>query len=183
MTDSILARSDRLREVVEAATIEVHHIDWTSSFKIPYGACIPMAVFVAEYLSHRGISARPVEAGARFVDPVSVKYAEIETFGEPGLDASNIKGLTFLGHLVAYAPTFQAVFDMSLPTQTFTTLGELGKPHCLVGTVDHRQGEVGFKTELGRGFALYRIYPKRDGWKKRAWPFDQIRDLAQGDSS
>lgn len=184
MTESILARSDRLRELVEDATVEVHHIDWTSSFGIPYGACIPMAVFVAEYLSHRGIEARPVEAGARFVDPVSVKYAEIEAFGgEPGLDASNTKGLIFLGHLVAYVPTFQAVFDMSLPTQDFTTLGDLGKPHCLVGTVDHRKGEVGFQTALGRGYALYRIYPKRDGWKKRAWPFDQIRDLAQGDSS
>lgn len=183
MHEPILARSDRLREVVEAATIEVHHIDWASSFGIPYGACIPMAVFVAEYLSHRGISARPVEAGARFIDPVSVKYAEIDTLGgEPGLDASNIKGLPFLGHLVTYAPTFQAVFDMSLPTQTFATLGQLGKPHCLVGSVDHRRGEVGFKTELGRGHALYRIYPKRDGWKKRSWPFGQIRELAKGDA-
>ena len=174
-----LSESKRLRGAVIAASGAVWMVDWNTTFGIPHGACIPISVFTVAYLGEAGISARVVEAGARFVDPISNRYAEMESGSEVGLNAQDEKGLPFLGHAVVQAPAFRAVLDLSLPTQKSKVIQSLGVVDVLVGEVDHTKGQVGFKTMYGRGHAVYRIYPKRDGWSKRNWPYEDIRVLAR----
>ena len=174
-----LSESKRLREAVTAASGAVWMVDWSTTFGIPHGACIPIAVFTTAYLCEAGISARVVEAGARFTDPLSKRYAEMESGYELSLDAQDEKGLPFLGHAVVQVPSHRAVLDLSLPTQKSKVIQSLGTVDVLVGEVDHTKGHVGFKTLYGRGHAVYRIYPKRDGWSKRNWPYEDIRALAR----
>jgi hypothetical protein len=170
-----LTDHSRLRSEVMRASAYVGAINWWSTFETDSGegACIPIAVFTAAFLKAGGIAARPVEAGARFDDPLSVRYAEVGTLdGSSALEAEDKPGHPFIGHMVVHVPTHMVVLDLSLPTQSnVITLRNLGKVDVLVGHVNHRRGDVGFKTDYGRGTAAYRIYPKRDGWKHRAWPW------------
>jgi hypothetical protein len=175
-----LGSHPRLEREVTKAAAYVAEINWHTSFGVEpgEGACIPIAVFTAAFLREAGIGARPVEAGARFTDPFSARYAEVGNEEESPLGARDEKGLPFIGHMVVQVPTFQAVFDLSLPTQRdFITMRNLGGPvDVLVGEVDHRKGQVGFKSSYGRGTVHYRIYPRRDGWKHRAWPWASLID-------
>jgi len=174
---SQLKKYPRLRRLVEEAATAVSIVDWRKTFEIPYGACIPIAYFTKCYLNEDGIDARVAEAGARFVDPLSKKYAEMDT-NEPSLEARDRRGLPFLGHVVTYVPTHRTVIDLSLPTQNSTVIRNLGMVDVLVGEVDHTKGQVGFRSPFGRGEAIYRIYPKRDGWTQRIWPYRDIEELA-----
>ena len=139
-----------------------------------------MAVYTSAFLAARGIAARPYEAAARFVDPTQNRYAEmVDTDDAAGWDAEDKPGLPFLGHVVTGIPTFQAVADFSLPSQTFETLKD-ELPDVLLAFI--RPHQVGFRAPLGRGFALYRVFPRRDGWRNRRWPYDLLRLKAKEDA-
>lgn len=173
-----LAKHPKLREAITQAAGAVWSINWNTTFGIPHGACIPISVFTVAYLDQAGIASRVVEAGAQFTDPLSKRYSLTETI-EPIFEARDEPGLDFLGHAVIQVPTHRAVLDLSLPTQQSKVIKSLGMVEILVGEVDHTKGQVGFKTPFGRGEAVYRIYPRRDGWTKRAWPFGEIREAAK----
>lgn len=174
-----LADYPKLKNHVLAAAVVVWAVDWNATFGIPHGACIPISVFTSAYLNKAGVDARVVEAGARITDPLSRRYAVMDTnTDEDPLNASDEKGLEFLGHAVVQVPTHRIVLDLSLPTQNSKVIEGLGMVDVLVGVVDHTKNHVGFRTQFGRGEAIYRIYPKRDGWKNRNWPYQEIREAA-----
>lgn len=178
-----LDRHPRLDQAVRAAQTFNLRIDWKEACGIDdnKGWCIPIAVYTSAFLQARGIAARPYEAMARFDDPVNNRYAEIvDQEDQPGWDSPNLPGERFIGHLVTGIPTFQAVADFSLPSQTFVTLRE-HLPDILIATV--KPGQIGFRTKLGPGSAYYRLFPRRDGWTKRRWPYEEIRALAKEHAS
>lgn len=169
--------ADRTKSALIACAESVQAVDWVRSFEIENGACLPIAVFASSFLVASGISSRVVECGARFTDPLSARYAEMKCI-EPALAARNEKGLDFLGHCAVWMPTLRLVVDMSLPTQGTITIRNLGAPAILLGSMDHTKGQDGFRAKVGRGEAVYRIYPKRDGWSRRHWPFEMIKEMA-----
>lgn len=178
-----LSERPRLDGAIREAQVHNLRIDWQTSMGTEdgKGSCIPIAVYTAAFLQARGIAARPMEAAARFVDPVLNRSAEIvDADDKAGWDALNEPGLPFIGHLVTGIPTFQAVADFSLPSQTFETLRD-ELPDVLLAFIKPHQ--VGFRAPLGRGHALYRIFPRRDGWRHRNWPYEAIRKRAREDAN
>ena len=178
-----LSERPRLDQAIRDAQTWNLRIDWAEAAGIDddKGWCIPIAVYTTAFLQARGIAARPFEAAARFVDPVFNRSAEIvDADDKAGWEAVNAPGEPFIGHLVTGIPTFQAVADFSLPSQRFETLRD-ELPDVLMAFLEPHQ--VGFRAPLGRGYALYQVFPRRDGWRKRRWPYDEIRRLAKEHAS
>ena len=176
-------RPARFLAATERVVSAVGIVDWGTTFGHDHGGCIPISVFTAAFYEHAGISARPVEAGVRMTDPLNKRWAEIDSYtDERVLEAENKPGLGFLGHLVVHVPAYRVIVDLSLGTQASTVMLNLNVPDALIGNYDHTKGQTGFKTRVGhagRGEATYRIYPRRDGWRHRRWPYDKLRLLAR----
>lgn len=174
-----LSDRPRLDAAIRDAQVYNMAIDWKTSMQTEQekGDCIPVAVYTSAFLQARGIAARPIEAAARFVDPVMNRSAEmVNADDRPGFGAENKPGLPFVGHVITAIPTFHAVADFSLPTQTFQTLKD-ELPDILLAFI--KPGQVAFQHNLGRGYCIYEMFPRRDGWKKRHWPYEEIRAAAK----
>lgn len=162
----------------EAANVArlVDSIDWQAMFGNPHGFCIPISVFVAEYLSSRGWPSRPIETELMVIDQWS-------TAGRRMQIESNDDG-SFTGHMVAYAPTRSLLIDCALRTQESEVLKAVTNndpPHLILATFDHRQHVASQGTIGGgdRGKFVYQPQLDRRGWRHRKWPFAEIRESAR----
>lgn len=164
-----MGKRKRFTAALESLVVHVSDIDWWETFGTPRteGACIPVAVFTAEFLTVRGFPSRPMEAELMADDPRDAGYMEVVSPNDE-----------WTGHLVSWTPSRLTFVDASLQTQDSRILRNIEAPTILEGKWNHREGSNQWANKVGKGAIGYRFHPDREDWKKRSWPWEWIREVA-----
>lgn len=151
--------SPKLERDLTDAAVMITSVNW--EYLSPEGACIPISFGLSVFLELRGRNARPAETKMRARDSFNARYMEIS----PGKDG-------FLGHMVTLMPGNDLLLDGSLWTQKSQVLANVEVPKLIIakwsdGTARRQHGRLGLTWEPDT---------RAKAWKKRNWPWKEIRD-------
>ena len=151
--------SPKLEKDLTDAAIMIASVNWMDFSG--GGACIPISYGLSEFLNLRGRPARPAETAMRGQDSFNARYFEIE----PGKDG-------WLGHMVTLLPSSGLLLDGSLWSQESKVLANFEVPKLILAK--WRRGYPSVRR-LGRLSLTWEPNLKAKAWKRRKWPWEQIR--------
>lgn len=153
--------SETLENDLIDAGLMVKSIKWHNMTDGNRGACIPISFAIQEFLALRGRPSRVAESKLTARDPFNVQYMEIQPY-ENG----------FLGHAVTLMPAVGLLIDGSLWMQPSKVLSNFKLPPIILA--DWRKGIPSYR-KIGRLALKWEPDLTADEWKRRSWPWDEIR--------
>ncbi len=157
--------SPKLNKDLDDAAVMVASIYWDRFTKEGEGACIPIAFALNEFLILRKRPSRVAETTLVAHDSLNARWMEIEP-SPAGL----------LGHCVTLLPAQGILLDGSLWTQKSKVLANFDLPRLFIMPWSRGLGATG---RMGRLTVQYQPDLKRNGWKARDWPWEEIRDVVK----
>ena len=158
--------SPKLNKDIDDAAVMVASIFWDRFTIEGQGACIPIAFAVNEFMALRKRPSRVAETTLVAQDSMNMRWLEIEP-SDDGL---------LLGHCVTLLPAHGLLLDGSLWTQKSKVLANFDLPRIFI--VPWRRG-LGATGKMGRLTIQYQPDLKRNEWKRRNWPWEEIRDVVK----
>jgi hypothetical protein len=152
--------SPKLTKDLEDASLMVGAIKWEEL--CPMGACIPIAYALSEFLTLRGRPSRVAETTLEGRDFLNARWFEIKPAD------------TWMGHVVTLMPTHGLLLDGSWKTQESKVLANFDLPDLIIVPWNRQLGGSG---KFGRLTVRYKPDLRANGWRRRDWPWAEIRDV------